>query len=404
VRRSAPHDSTPHQSSPATAPFVSRVITRLNIGGPARQALILTEALEQRGFRTDLVHGLVGSREGQLGSDVIASQLPTLKREIAPIADVRATASLYRRFRRLRPAIVHTHLAKAGATGRTAATLAGVPIRIHTYHGHVLDGYFSRPAERSFLLAERSLARFSDVLIAVSPIVRDEMLELGIGRPSQWRVIPLGLDLAPLLDLDTDRESARSRLGLSPTTVLVGMVSRLVPIKNIDLFLKAAVKIAQSRPEIEYVIAGDGESRFQLETRARQLDVPRIHFMGWIHDLRTLYSALDVVVLTSNNEGTPVSLIEAAAAARPAVATRVGGVPDVVQEGVTGFLVQPGSVEALSERILRLLADHELADRMGVAGRQWVGARFDSARLIDDVANLYEELLERQRVRPRSDS
>lgn len=386
------------------SPSVIRVITRLNIGGPARQALLLTTALRERGFHTRLVHGVEGPREGRLGAESSGTLLPSLKRDIAPVADLRATAWLYRLFRRLRPSIVHTHMAKAGATGRIAARMSCVPIIVHTFHGHVLEGYFSKPAAKSYLIAERSLARSSDVLVAVSPLIRDQLLDLGVGRPWQWRILPLGLELHALLELSTDPETARSRLGFPPDVSLVGIVGRLAPIKDLELFLDMAARVAREHPGVEFVIAGDGDGRVRLEQLARRLLGDRVHFLGWVHDLSSLYAALDVVTLTSRDEGTPVSLIEASAAGRPVVATRVGGVPDIVRDGTTGFLVPSGAGEALASGVTRLLRDPALRQRMGRAGRQWVGPRFDSGRLTDDVAALYEELLERRRVRRKSDS
>jgi glycosyltransferase involved in cell wall biosynthesis len=397
-------DRNPLETAPRTlksvyeAPGVIRVITRLNIGGPARQALLLTTALRERGFRTQLVHGAVGPREGRLGSEADGTLVPSLKREVSPLNDARATAWLYRHFRRYRPAIVHTHLAKAGATARTAAQLARVPVKVHTFHGHVLEGYFSKAVEKSFMIAERTLARMSDALVAVSPLIRDELIDLGIGRPSQWRVLPLGLELEPLLNLSVDRASARLQLGLPLEVALVGIVGRLVPIKDVDLFLEVATRIARDRPQVEFVVAGDGESRLQLEQRAHCLLGSRVHFLGWVGDLSSLYTALDVVALTSRNEGTPVSLIEASAARRPVVATEVGAVPDVVVDGVTGFLVPWGAADQLADRIIQLLANSAVAQRMGDAGREWVGPRFDARRLVRDVAELYEELLERRGV------
>jgi glycosyltransferase involved in cell wall biosynthesis len=375
-----------------------RVITRLNVGGPARQAILLTDAIRARGFVTELVWGSVGPGEGEIPPPPGApnTHIRELKRELRPADDVRTLLRLVRLMRTRRPDVVHTHMAKAGALGRLAARRAGVPVVIHTFHGHVLEGYFSGWKSRAFLATEHRLARMSDALVAVSPAVRDELLALGIGRPGQWRVIPVGLDLHDLLSCEVDRAQAREALGLPETGPVVGIVGRLVAIKDHVTFLDAASRVARERPDVTFIVAGDGELRSQLEVRARHLLGDRCRFLGWVMDLPTLYAALDVVVLTSRNEGTPVALIEAGAAGKPAVATRVGGVADVVQDGKTGLLVQPGDPQAVAAGISALLDDPGRARALGEAAKREVGSRFTIERLADDLAGLYSELLARK--------
>jgi glycosyltransferase involved in cell wall biosynthesis len=380
---------------------VMRVITRLNIGGPARHALLLVDAMESRGYPSHLVWGTVSPGEGEfrVPEGTPSTHLPELRRELHPIDDVRATWKLRRLMRLHSPKIVHTHLAKAGALGRVAARRTGVPVVLHTFHGHVLDGYFSRWKSRTFLAAERGLARMSDALVAVSPAVRDELLAVGIGRPSQWHVIPVGLDLDELLTREVERAQARLALGLPETGPIVVIVGRLVPIKDHVTFLDAAARVARERSDVTFVIAGDGELRSELEVRARRLLGDRCRFLGWVMDLPALYAALDVVALTSRNEGTPVALIEAGAAGRPAVATRVGGVADVVRDGKTGLLVPPGDPHAVAAGISALLDDPDRARKLGEAARREVSGRFTIERLADDLADLYGELLARKGVR-----
>lgn len=376
---------------------VMRVITRLNVGGPARQALLLTTALRDRGYRADLVVGSEGEREGTLRPPGLPLTIvPTLRREVDLRADLRAARALLRLVRAGRPHIVHTHLAKAGALARLAARRARVPVVVHTFHGHVLDGYFSPTATRAFLAAERRLADWTDVLVGVSAAVRDELLALRIGRPDQWRVIPLGLDLGPLIGLPPDPTEARRRLRLPAAGPVVGIVGRLVGVKDHATFLDAAARVAAARPEVSFAVAGDGPLRLTLEDRARVLLGDRVRFTGWVHDLPALYSALDVVALTSRNEGTPVALIEAGAAERPVVATRVGGVADVVRDGDTGLLAPAGDPAALAGEILALLDQPERARAMGRAGRAWVRDRFGAERLVADIVDLYAELMDRR--------
>jgi glycosyltransferase involved in cell wall biosynthesis len=285
-------------------------------------------------------------------------------------------------------------MAKAGSLGRWAARQADVPHVVHTFHGHVLQDYFSPPVNRAFISLERFLARKTDVLVAVSEAIRDELLDLGIGRRDQWRVVPLGLDLEALLEDLPDRAESRSTMGLPTEGPIVGIVGRLVPIKEHPLFFRAAARIARERPDIHFVVAGDGELRSTLENEARSLLSDKVTFLGWVDDLPALYSALDVVVLTSRNEGTPVALIEAAAAGRPAVATDVGGVGDVVLHGKTGCLVAPGDEDALARSIIGSL-DPIVGAALGRAGREHVADRFSSRRLVHDIAALYDDLLRR---------
>jgi len=372
-----------------------RVIRRLSVGGPARQAIQLTEVLAARGFGTELVSGVEGDREGRIESTVPVTVVPSLKREVDPRADLAAGRALHRLIRARRPDIVHTHMAKAGALGRLAAHRVRVPVVVHTFHGHVLDGYFSPPVARAFIAAERGLARWTTALIAVSAAVRDELLRLGIGRAEQWRVIPLGLDLEPLVAPAPDRAAARASLGLPPHGAVVGIVGRLVPIKDHATFLAAAVEVAAVRDDVRFAIVGDGELRNELEDKARHLLGDRVTFTGWVQDLPRLYAALDVVVLTSRNEGTPVALIEAAAAGKPVVATRVGGVTDVVRDGVTGALAVAGDIAGVSGELLKVLGDPGLARAHGDAARAHVRDRFSQQRLDDDIEALYRELLDR---------
>lgn len=383
-----------------THPSVMRVITRLNVGGPARQAILLTDPLAVRGHTSHLVWGTVSTGEGELPlpRGTPNTYVPQLRRELRPAGDTKAMWKLERLMRSYRPHVVHTHMAKAGTLGRLAARRAGVPVVIHTFHGHVLGGYFSGWKSRALLTAERGLARMSDALVAVSPAVRDELLALGIGRPCQWRVIPVGLDLHDLLTREVVRAQARGALGLPETGPVVGIVGRLVPIKDHGTFLDAAARVSRERPDTTFVVAGGGELRSDLELRARRLLGDRCRFLGWVMDLPTLYAAMDLVVLTSRNEGTPVALIEAGAAGRPAVATRVGGVADVVLDGKTGVLVPPEDPRAVASGISALLDDPSRARALGEAARREVRSRFTIGRLADDLASLYDELLARKGV------
>lgn len=378
---------------------VLRLITRLNVGGPARQALLLTRELTQE-FPTVLAAGSPSREEGELGDPLVPVRRVPLVRPLRPDLDLHAMGAVWRLMTENRPAIVHTHMAKAGSVGRLAALTAPCrPRTVHTFHGHVLEGYFTRAAQRTFVEIERQLARRTDVLVAVSPEIRDALLDLGVGRPSQYQVIPLGLDLSAFLAISEPSGSLRGALGIGRDVPLVGAFGRLVPIKSLQTLLEAISQL----PGVHLALVGDGESRPALEARTRVLGLAdRVHFTGWSEDVPAAMSDVDVVALTSRNEGTPVALIEAGAAGRPVVATRVGGVAQVVEDGVTGLLAAPDRPDEVASLLSRLLLDGAARGRMGAAGRQRVRSRFGHERLVADVRDLYLDLCRPREISFRS--
>jgi glycosyltransferase involved in cell wall biosynthesis len=369
-------------------PTVVRLLTRLNVGGPSRHALILTRDLADR-YPTVLAAGRPAPDEGELSDPRVPVRPVPLVRPLSPITDARAVGAVRSLLGEVRPRILHTHMAKAGTVGRVAAsTLRQRPRLVHTFHGHVLDGYFRPAVERAFLSVERALARRTDALVAVSDEIREQLLALGIGRPEQWHTVPLGLELGELLGIDARHGAFRSELGIGDAP-LVGMLGRLVPIKDVDTALRSIALV----PDAHLALVGDGEQRPMLEELARTLGVgARVHFTGWRHDIGTVLADIDIALLTSRNEGTPVALIEAAATARPAVATDVGGVRSVVGDGVTGLVVPAGDVRAVADAVGSLLADDARRSVMGAAAREHVRERFAAARLVDDIAALYDGL------------
>jgi glycosyltransferase involved in cell wall biosynthesis len=374
---------------------VLRIITRLNIGGPARQALTLTEKLSSD-FPTVLVTGTPDPEEGELSDPGVQITRVPLVRPIRPRGDMDAFGAVRGIIRELRPALLHSHMAKAGTIGRLAAILAKPkPVLVHTFHGHVLDGYFSSPVSELFLRMERYLARRTDALVAVSDEIRDELLELGIGAPEQWRVIPLGFDLSGFVDHSQEQPTPlRGELRLGDDSVLLGIVGRLVPIKDHATALRALARLPD---HVHLAIVGDGEERAKVQGLVNELRLgDRAHFLGWRMNMPEVMSSFDTVILSSRNEGSPVALIEALAAGVPVVATDVGGVRSVVSEGISGHLVPAGDDAAMAEAISGLLADPNRRRVMGAAGREYVLQRFDQARLVSDIRSLYEELLERR--------
>ena len=383
-----------------TAVRILRIITRLNVGGPALHVSILTAGLDPARFETLLVAGRVGPAEGnmlQLGrtpAAVTPVVVPSLGRSIGLFRDLQAFWSVARLARAYRPAIVHTHLAKAGFIGRIAAKLCGARVVVHTYHGTVFHGYFGRRESSLYLRIERLLARLTTRLVAVTDSQRDDLVRLGVAPAAKIAVVPLGLKLAPLRAA-VDPVVSRAAFGIDPADAVVGTVARLVAIKDLGTFLRGIALLAARRPDLTALIVGDGEERTALERLARDLGIAgRCRFAGWRADLPQVYGAMDVMALTSLNEGSPVSLIEAMAAGLPVVATDVGGVPDVVADGQTGFLVPPRDPGALADTLGRCLALPDRGRGMGAAGRERAFARHDAGRLITDMEELYSSLLD----------
>lgn len=378
---------------------VLRVIARLNIGGPAIHATVLTERLDPTRYASRLLAGREAPHEGNyldLHGRTLAqlTVVPELSRDIQGWSDLSALRRLTQLMREFRPHIVHTHTAKAGTLGRLAARLVSVPVVIHTYHGHVLHGYFSPTKTRLFVVIERFLARYTTCLVTVSERIRQELLGFRIGTPDRLAVVPLGLDLDRFLACEELRGQLRAELGIAATTPLIGIIARLVPIKRHEWFLDAARVVRQRHPTCQFLLVGDGERRQELEEMVKRGSLANyVHFLGWRHDLDRIYGDLDLVVLTSANEGSPVSLIEAMAAGRAVISTRVGGVADIVDENVAGLLVPPGEPALLAEAIETLLTDSSRRAAMGKAGRARVYPAFSAQRLVDDIDQLYTQLL-----------
>jgi glycosyltransferase involved in cell wall biosynthesis len=382
-------------------PKLARVITRMNIGGPARHVTILTTRCAPE-FESVLLAGEPSRREGSLLDEAVRAgahvvQVPHLRRPLSPLADLLALVWLFNYFRRERPAIVATHTAKAGTLGRLAAALAGVPVIVHTFHGHVLDGYFGRLSTSLFLLVERFLGRLTTQFIAISPEIAADLDRLAIGR-GKTTVVRLGLDLDHLASHQGGR--LRGDLGVPAGAPLVGIVGRLVPIKAHDLFLASAATIAATHPGVHFAIVGDGELRDQLRDEVAATGLSeRVHFAGWREDLPEVYADLDIVVCCSRNEGTPVSVIEACAAGRPVIGTTVGGMRDIIADGVNGLLIPAGDARALSAAILDLIADPHRRASMGASGRRMVLDRYGSSRMVSELKLVYSRLLERARLK-----
>lgn len=399
---------------------IIRIIARLNVGGPAKHVVWLTAGLSD--YETLLVAGTVPTGEGDMG--YFAEQLgvaphfiPQMSREIS-WQDVITIWKLYRLFLREKPDLIHTHTAKAGTVGRVAGfiyrwltpgVLIGQPRNckfVHTYHGHIFHSYYGPAKTRLFITVEKMLAALvTDRLVVISEQQGREICgEFGVGRPSQIRIVPLGLDLELFRGSAERRDKFRNELNIDKETILVGIVGRLTEIKNHDLFLDvvSCYQRQHANSSVRFVIIGDGSLRAGLETRARELGLAdTLIFAGERDDPEYFYPSLDVVALTSRNEGTPLTLIEAMANQRPVIATSVGGVVDllgpVVEDGIfkvceRGIAVPPGDIEAFAAGLERIINDAELRSSLATRGFEFVQAKYRKERLLADIRKLYEEI------------
>ena len=385
---------------------ILRVIARLNMGGPAIHVSNLAAGLETRGYHTTLVAGSLARGEDsmaflaeRLGVSVVS--VPEIQREISALHDARSAFRLAEIMRETRPQILHTHTAKAGAIARAASLLAGdarPSVVVHTFHGHVLRGYFGPLRTAVFRHVERMLAHASDALVAVSPEVRDDLVELGVAPAEKFVVVRLGIPLAERLDHEPEKLDFRKLYGIPPDAFVVGWVGRMTGVKDTGSVLRTLAALRARGVEAVVCMVGDGPDREHLEQLAHELGIARVcYFAGYQPDVGSFYRLFDAFLLPSVNEGTPVSAIEALATGTPVVANRVGGVPDVVRDAVDGFLVEAGDVEGAAARLDLLARDPALRTQLGESGRERVRARYSVARLVDDVDRLYRALLESKR-------
>jgi glycosyltransferase involved in cell wall biosynthesis len=392
---------------------ILRIIARLNIGGPAIHAVLLTEGLDRTQFNSLLVCGSISKDEGDMsyyasGKNIKPIFIPELKRELNFFDDISAFKKIYKIIKYQQPDIIHTHTAKAGTLGRLAGILynlfnfsKGKRIKlIHTFHGHVFEGYFSKFKTQIFILIERFLAIFSAKIITVSNSVKNELITFNICKENKIEVIPLGFELEKFLQIPE-----RGNLILN-----IGIVGRLAPIKNHYLFLEAAAKVITDNPgkQLRFKIIGDGELRPALEEYSRECNInTSVDFLGWQEDLVDVYTNLDIVALTSLNEGTPVSLIEAMAAGRVVVATDVGGIKDLLGSETDtdvkpnanfkvlerGIIVKAQDASSFARALCLVLENNVLRKRIITLARDFIKTRFTKERLIKDIEGLYIRLV-----------
>jgi glycosyltransferase involved in cell wall biosynthesis len=370
---------------------VLRVIARMNVGGPAWQVSVLTRGLENNQFTSQLVCGEISEGEADFlalrDPQLPVTRISTLGRSINAFDDVRALWQLIRIMQKMKPHIVHTHTAKAGMLGRVAAIVTRVPIRVHTFHGHVLHGYFSPLVTRIFIQIERILGRFSHGIVSVGSQVRDDLLAVGIGSPEKYTVIAPGVARGETVSSD----AARKSLGLDPDAHVALFIGRLTQIKRPDRLLEAFSLVLEKDPSAVLLMAGEGEL-FEATKASGAYFGDSVRFLGWRSDLALLFAAADVAVLSSDNEGMPVTLIEASMAGVPCVTTDVGSAREVVLDSETGFVVPTDSV-AIAQALTTLFSDDRLRHAMGISASRHTMENFSSSRLIHDHETLYRGLI-----------
>jgi len=390
---------------------ILQIVNRLNLGGITYNAASITARLRPE-HETMLVAGMKDDQEessefmlNNLGLEAV--YIPDMRREINLKADFKAYKHLLKIIREFKPDVVHTHAAKAGILGRLAARRAGVKVIVHTFHGHVFHSYFGKFKTRFFLEIERFLARLSHGIIAISELQKKELCEIyKVCACEKIHIVELGYDLYPFQnDVEKKRADFRNKYYVADDVILVGMIGRLVPIKNITLFIDCwedLVKVNGSK--IKAFIIGDGEQRFDLQEHCRKLGLKistpenqdndaNLVFTSWIHQIDWAMAGIDILALTSLNEGTPASLIEAQAAGKPIVSSKVGGIANIVIEGETAFLVEAGDKKAFTQTLQKLIQDADLRAKMKLAGPQFALNRFHYQRLTEDIRTLYNKLL-----------
>ena len=391
-------------------PRVLRIINRLNLGGPTYNAAYLSKYLEPE-FDTLLVSGMKDDAEES--SEFIVKNLdlhpvyiPEMYRELHPFRDYKSYYKLRKLIEEFKPDIVHTHAAKAGAVGRLAASHSGVKVIIHTFHGHIFHSYFNPVKTRMFLEIERYLAKRTTKIVTLSDIQRHELSSIHKVAPiDKFAIIPLGFDLRRFEeDQEAKRKHFRSEYNLDDDEIAIGIVGRLVPIKNHSLFLKALKIVSgKTQKKVRAFIIGDGEERAAIELQAQALGLPfnnqnlkeknLLTFTSWIKNVDVSNAGMDIIALTSNNEGTPVSLIEAQASGKPIVSTNVGGIENIVIKNETALLSPVGDESIFAENLLQLIDKNEMRIRFSKQGSDFVRNKFSYKRLCNDMAALYNSLL-----------
>jgi glycosyltransferase involved in cell wall biosynthesis len=371
---------------------VMRIIARMNVGGPAIQVSGLLRGFNRAEFDQRLFTGYCAEGEADyldtVATDVTAVRIQGFGRRVSLGADLKSFISLVREIRKFKPNLIHTHTAKAGVLGRIASIISfQSSIRIHTFHGHLLHGYFGPFKRLLVVIIEKFLAIFTNELLAVGDKVREDLLRAGIGSRSRFGLMPPGLKIEEL----PSRNTSRIALALEPDRLQCAFIGRVTQIKRPDRFLDVVSELKKRNVKLGFFMAGDGDLLDRCRDRIMQEDLP-VTILGWQSDIERVLSAADMVVLTSDNEGTPLSLIQAGMAGLPVVSTKVGSVPEVVIDGKTGIVTSLDVLE-IANALEKLCRDNELRNRLGKAAQEFTLANFGVDRLVQDHEELYKRLI-----------
>lgn len=383
---------------------IFHIITRLNVGGAAVCNLLLAQEQVANGHDVTIITGVAEKAEGEMlelfkdrhyAFNILS--IPELRKPLSPSEDFISFLKLWYLIRKHKPDVVHTHLSKAGLLGRIAAFLSRVPVVIHSNHGALFRSYFGPFFSFIIVVAERSLSLLCDRVFVATQAMRRDILTAHAASEAKIEVIPLGLELKPFMDLSDQQGVLRKQFNLKAKK-LIGAAARLSPVKAMDDFVLAAKEVCERTTDIDFVIAGDGEMRLTLESLARSLGIAdRVHFIGFLADMRAFYEAIDIFVVTSLAEGTCISVLEAITARKPVIATNVGGIPDAVEDGVNGFLFNPHDIQKLSRRMMDVIHDPEqIRPTSDVAFLNTI-ARYSVAARTQQMETVYRRVLDEKR-------
>jgi glycosyltransferase involved in cell wall biosynthesis len=392
------------------------ILNRFVIGGQASDTLSLAYYLKPN-FEILILYGEKEKDEIEIlflldkYPGLTVKKIKQLRRTINPVVDLLALITLLIIIRKFKPDIVHTHGAKTGILGRITAFFCNVPVIVHTFHGHFFHSYFSSFVSSLVAAVERLMAKITTAVVALSEDQKQDLVEVyKVTTPEKVNIIPLGFDLFPQTDLSRFRKSFRDKYGIDNNVIAIGIVGRIVPVKNHQLFLKVADKILNEKPQhpLAFFIVGDGELKESLQQNLKEKginystdkysDKKKIVFTSWVTSMEEVMNGLDIIVLTSLNEGTPLTLIEAQYFRKPVIATNVGGVKDTIEDGKTGFLVEPGNASAFADKLMGLVNDPLLRETFGAAGKKLVEHRFFKRIEVSLTQKLYFSLLRKKNI------
>lgn len=384
--------SKPPTLLPDTRVKVLRIIARMNVGGPAVQISNLMRGLDPENFDHKLITGYCEEDEADYletnAKDFSVERIKGLGRSVNLFSDVLCVFSIMKKIKEFKPDIVHTHTAKAGFIGRIASVLSGHKSkRIHTFHGHILHGYFSPSKTKIYIYIEKILSIFTHKFLCVGSKVRDDLIRAGIGNPNKYLVFPPGVERPMILE----RKTAANQLGVSADKVYCLYLGRVTRIKRPDRLIEVATILKSKNVKVKFLIAGDGDLLQETRDSAAALDLPFI-FLGWQHDLAALFSVADILVMTSDNEGTPLSIVQAQLSGVPVVSTNVGSISEVLLDGASGYLTNLDAM-LIAEKIEFLVKNPTNRVEMGAAGLIFAGEKFSPSRLVSDHEKLYRELV-----------